>query len=88
MVNRTETKTVTSASKLDENYKTGVAVEVDILFDVTFQSGTAILKIKLHVLSDVQTGITRTGLNSLELYETDSDDYAVIEKWERFRSNH
>lgn len=31
-VNRTEMKTATSASKLDENYKTGVAVGVDILF--------------------------------------------------------
>lgn len=54
-------------------------IEVYYANDVTFQSGTAILKIKLHVLSDAQTGITRTGLNSLELYATDSDDYTVIE---------
>ena len=31
-VNKTETKAVTTSSKLDENYKTGVAVGADILF--------------------------------------------------------
>ncbi len=54
-------------------------VEVYYAEDVSFESGSAILKMQLHVLSDAPTGTTQTGLNSLELYATDSDDYAVIE---------
>lgn len=55
--------------------------EIDIYYakDFSAGNGTRLLKIKLHVLADAETGVTKLGVKKLELYATDSDDYAIIE---------
>ena len=55
--------------------------EVDIYYanDISVESGSELFKIRFHVRAGADTGATRLGVETLELYATDSDDYAVIE---------
>lgn len=55
--------------------------EVDVYYtgDIRVERGTALLKLKFHVRPGAAVGKTKLGVKELELYATDSDDYAVIE---------
>lgn len=55
--------------------------EADIYYagDISVESGTTLLKLTFHARSDAKIGVTKLGVEELELYATDSDDYAVIE---------
>lgn len=55
--------------------------ELDIYYanDINFEGGTDLLKIRLHVLSDAEPGKAKVGVEALELYASDSDNYAVAE---------
>lgn len=63
--------------------------EIEIYYagDISIESGTEILKITLHVLDDADAGAATLGLQSLELYATDSDDYAEIENANTLKVN-
>lgn len=62
-------------------------LEVYYAGDISIESGTELLKIKLHVLDDADTGAASLGIKSLELYATDSDDYAEIESTNTLKVN-
>lgn len=54
-------------------------VEVSYAKNISFQNGTPILKIKLHVLSDAKGGATKVGINAFELYDESRGDFVAME---------
>lgn len=63
--------------------------EIEIYYagDISIESGTELLKIRLHVLDNADSGAVALGVQSLELYATDSDDYVEIENTNSLKVN-
>lgn len=55
--------------------------EIDIYYaeDIRVEAGAEILKITLHILSDADVGDAKIGIDLMEIYASESTDYAVME---------
>lgn len=81
--------TPVNASQVDYLLFDADAGELDIYYadDIRFEKGAVLLKIKLHVRGDADTGATKIGVKELELYATDSEDYSVVENGSTLKVN-
>ena len=81
--------TLVNASQVDYLLCDADAGELDIYYadDIRFEKGAVLLKIKLHVREDADTGATKVGVKELELYATDSEDYSVVENGSTLKVN-